>query len=83
MGAPHFREREHTMQTSTQPQQVTIALTPETIRYLDHCTSRGKFGSRSKTLESILPRALEDWEDRKDAATNALEADPRTATWTT
>ena len=69
------------MSTSTQPQQITVALTPETIRYLDHCKSRGRFGSRSKTLESILPSALKDWEDRKDAATDAFEADPRTATW--
>ena len=65
------------MSTSTQTQQITLALTPETIRYLDHCKSRGRFGCRSKTLESILPRALEDWENRKDAATDAVEADPK------
>ena len=63
--------------------RITLDLTPETIAYLDYCKARGGFASRSQVIEAVLPDALEDWEECKDAETDALEADPTTATWTT
>ena len=55
--------------------RIALDLTEETIDYIDHCKARGEFGSRSRTLENLLPRALEDWEERQDAITDAVNAE--------
>ena len=57
---------------TTETRRITLNLTPETIAYLDHCKARGKFASRSQVVDAVLPDALEDWEVRKDAETDAL-----------
>ena len=44
---------------ATETRRITLDLTPETIKYLDHCKARGKFASRSQAIEAVLPDALE------------------------
>ena len=51
-------------------QRISLDLSTETIRYLDHCKARGQFESRSAVVELILEDALERWEEWKDADTD-------------
>ena len=53
-----------------QTQRISLALSTETIQYLDHCKARGQFNSRSEVVELVLPDALERWEEWKDADTD-------------
>ena len=51
-------------------QRISLDLSTETIRYLDHCKVRGQFKNRSAVVELILQDALERWEEWKDADTD-------------
>ena len=65
-------EGDNDMAQKPATRKISVDLTHETIRYLDHCKARGEFGSRSRVLENVLPQALRDWEERKDEETDEI-----------